>query len=214
MENEKKTFQQRLRNFWYYYKVHTIIGLLVAALLAVLVAQCSSRVSPDYTVVLYMRKELSESMTDAMAAELQKFGVDRNGDGVVVVEIVNCSYDADGRNEVVMGSIGKMQGQLSLPDSPLMITDRHTFADLDEQGVFAARDDLPDMGGKALQLKGTPLYEAVNSVKPNYLVNDLFLSIRDLENGSLQDNKFAGEFLRSSQALLENLLTAYAADNG
>ncbi|MCI8360438.1 MAG: hypothetical protein HFE86_03765 [Clostridiales bacterium] len=209
MENEKKNLRQRLRNFWYYYKVHTIIGLLIAALLAVLIAQCGSRVSPDYTVVLYMRKELSEPMTNAMAAELQKFGIDRNGDGKVVVEIVNCSFDTGARNEVVMGSIGKMQGQLSLPDAPLMITDKHTFADLNEQGVFAARGDLPDQEGKALQLKDTPLYEAVNSVKPNYLVNDLYLSIRDLETGGLQDNKFAGEFLSSSQALLENLLAAY-----
>lgn len=209
MEKEKMTLRQRLQNFWYYYKVHTMIGLLVAALLAVFAAQCGSRVTPDYTVVLYMRKELSEPMTDAMAAELQRFGADRNGDGRIVVEIVNCSYDAGARNEVVMGSIGKMQGQLSLPDAPLMITDKHTFADLDEQGVFAVRDDLPDLGGKALQLKGTPLYEAVNSVKPNYLVNDLYLSIRDLEGGSLQDNKFAGEFLSSSQALLESLLAAY-----
>lgn len=203
------TFRKRLQNYWYYYKVHTIIGLLVAALLAILVSQCAHRQSPDYTVVLYMRKELSEDMTDAMAAELEKFGTDRNGDGQVVVEIVNCSYDGDGSQDVIMGSIGKMQAQLALPDAPLMITDKYTFADLDEQGVFATRDDLPDQDGKALSLQGTPLYEAVNSVRANYLVNELYLSIRDLEDSELKDNSFTDTFLSSSQALLENLLAAY-----
>lgn len=203
------TFRKRLQNYWYYYKVHTIIGLLVAALLAILVSQCAHRQSPDYTVVLYMRKELSEAMTDAMAAELEKFGIDRNGDGQVVVEIVNCSYDGDGSQDVIMGSIGKMQAQLALPDAPLMITDKYTFADLDEQGVFATRDDLPDQDGKALSLQGTPLYEAVNSVRANYLVNELYLSIRDLEDSDLKDNSFTDTFLSSSQALLENLLKAY-----
>lgn len=209
MEKEKMTFRKRLQNYWYYYKVHTIIGLLVAALLAILVSQCAHRQSPDYTVVLYMRKELSEAMTDAMAAELEKFGIDRNGDGQVVVEIVNCSYDGDGSQDVIMGSIGKMQAQLALPDAPLMITDKYTFADLDEQGVFATRDDLPDQDGKALSLQGTPLYEAVNSVRANYLVNELYLSIRDLEDSDLKDNSFTDTFLSSSQALLENLLKAY-----
>ena len=68
MENDKKNLRQRLRNFWYYYKVHTITGLLIAALLAVLIAQCSSRVSPDYTVVLYRRTELREPIPNAWAA--------------------------------------------------------------------------------------------------------------------------------------------------
>lgn len=209
MEKEKMTFRKRLQNYWYYYKVHTIIGLLVAALLAILVSQCAHRENPDYTIVLYMRKELSEDMTDAMAAELEKFGADRNGDGQVVVEIANCSYDGDGSKDVIMGSIAKMQAQLALPDAPLMITDKYTFADLDEQGVFATRDDLPDRDGKALSLQGTPLYEAVNSVRANYLVNELYLSIRDLEDSELKDNSFTDTFLSSSQALLENLLAAY-----
>ena len=211
MDREKKSFGEWLKNYWYYYRVHTIIGILVAALLAILVGQCARRVNPDYTVILYMRKEISEQMTNAMAAELQKYGVDRNGDGKVVVEIANCSYDADSANDMALGNISKMQAQLALPDAPLMIVDKYTFADLDEQGVFAVRDDLPDKDGKALSLKETPVYEAVNAAKANYLVNDLYLSIRDLDGSNLKDNKFAGEFLTSSQALLENLITAYAA---
>ena len=209
MEKEKSSFGKKLRNFWYYYKVHTIIGLLVAALIALLAVQCSHRESPDYTVILYMRKELSQQMTDAMATELEAFGEDRNGDGKVLVEIINCSYDANGSKELALGSMGKMQAQLALPDAPLVITDKYTFADLDEQGVFATRDDLPDQEGKALSLKGTPLYEAVNSVKTNYLVNDLYISIRNLSEEGVRDNQFSDTFLSSSQQLLENLLAAY-----
>ncbi len=204
MGKEKSSFGKKLQNFWYYYKVHTIIGLLVAALIGVTVSQCANRESPDYTVILYMQKELSEQMTDAVSAEMERYGKDCNGDGKVIVEIVNCSYDPNGSREVTLGSIGKMQAQLALPDAPLMITDQHTFADLDEQGVFAVRDDLPDQDGKALALKDTPLYQAVNGIKANYLVNELYLSIRDI-----RDNQYAQEFMADSQELLENILAAY-----
>ena len=83
--------RQRLGNFWYYYKVHTIVAVIVIAILAVLFSQCAAKESYDYAIVLNMATVVEEPTADLLAGELARFGEDLNGDGAVTIEMINCT---------------------------------------------------------------------------------------------------------------------------
>ncbi len=90
------TFKEKWENFWYHYKWAAIVGILVAAIAAVVIAQAVTKTRADYTVCLVTQQELSPAATNRLAAEFAALGKDRNEDGEVVVKIqvLNVSSEA------------------------------------------------------------------------------------------------------------------------
>lgn len=210
MAESGQTFKKRVENFWYYHKYHLLIGLAVAAVIAVLAAQCASNQSPDYTVILAMQKSVPDEVAEVMAREFEKYGEDRNGDGRVLVEMVNCSYNSnDTNNTRVMAQIGKLQAQLSLPDSMLIVTDPQYFATLDQQGVFEEAGFLPNQDGKAFNLKETPMEQAVNALSANFFPKEFYLSKRKVAGSTIAEKPAAVQNEAAAAALLDNILEAY-----
>ena len=77
----------KLKNFWYYYKIHTIIAIAVLAAAAYLGLQSAAEPDPDYHVGLISTTPRSDEvlavLTDGIAAK----GADLNGDGQVLVRL-------------------------------------------------------------------------------------------------------------------------------
>lgn len=96
MENEtrKPPFKERLANFWYYYKWHSIVALILVFAVSVCTLQMCQNTSPDIYVMYAGGKSfLQKSGEDAdvsahVAAQssLKRFTGDYNGDGRVEVE--------------------------------------------------------------------------------------------------------------------------------
>jgi hypothetical protein len=79
--------QKWLKNYWYYYKTHTIIAALVAAAGLFLLMQNLGRVEPDYHVGIVTTLPCREETLARWEAAFCQRGVDRNGDGQVMVQI-------------------------------------------------------------------------------------------------------------------------------
>lgn len=84
---EAKTPKGKWKNFWFYHTRHVIIAIIAAGVVAYSIASALNTVKPDYNVGLLVTRVYPDSVTDAIAAEMEKYGQDLNGDGKVVVEV-------------------------------------------------------------------------------------------------------------------------------
>ena len=85
-----KTFKEKLQNYWFHYKWHTIATVFSVVILAVLVAQCAGREKYDYTVVLFSYKSCLDAQTQKVEEYLENYSTDLDGDGKVNVSVINC----------------------------------------------------------------------------------------------------------------------------
>ena len=90
---DPKTPKGKWENFWYYYKIHFWVAVLVIVVILASFALRLGKNKPDYRVVIAS----SSYFTDAAVAEIEdqlvKYGKDLNGDNQVVVEISNLHFD-------------------------------------------------------------------------------------------------------------------------
>lgn len=202
--------RKKLSNFWYYYKVHTVVAVITVLILAILVSQCAAKESYDYAVVLSMATVVEEPAAELMGEELARFGEDLNGDGKVMVEVINCTY---GSNDTVrINQLGKLQARLALPETVIFLLDEASFSDLDDMGLFGTADGFDAKAGKALSLKGTPMDMLVQNRYGNVLPSDWYLCMRGYDSSAQGGDTAAALYAEQSRALVARLLSAYRAD--
>ncbi len=120
-----KTPKGKLENFWYHYKWHTIITVFVVGVLAVLIGQLVTKDDPDYSVVLAIQGYASDAATAKLEAELEKYGVDVDGDGKVEVQIN--SINLGDSTDYGMANQIKLMAQLATGDMMFYIFDQETY---------------------------------------------------------------------------------------
>ena len=77
----------KLRNFWYYYKKHTLIALAALLVIGYLSAQQLGSAKPDYQIGLVQALPLPDEKLAALTDIFTAAGEDLNGDGEVLVQL-------------------------------------------------------------------------------------------------------------------------------
>ncbi len=90
------TFSGKLKNYWYHYKLQTILTVFLAVALALCVHQCATKPSYDAEIILYNNNVYSIEQVDLLTDYMTQFFEDTNGDGEVKIVISDCSYTTDG----------------------------------------------------------------------------------------------------------------------
>lgn len=86
----KSRFLEKLDNFWFYYKTHTIIIAFVVLVLSICIAQSCSRESEDVLVLYAGPTDFTPAAFDAVEEELGTvLPADYDGDGLKNVGLVN-----------------------------------------------------------------------------------------------------------------------------
>ena len=121
-------------NFWYYHKWHVIAGIVALCVVLFFVHDMTSRVNPDYQIALITKQTYPTDMTDALEAQIAKYGKDLNGDGKVVVQVNTYTEAGDTSSSgmvvdpnVQMASYVKLTSDISEGSSMIFITDDATF---------------------------------------------------------------------------------------
>lgn len=115
-----QTPRSRWENFWYHHKLKFWLILFAVVVLVVVIVQFATRDDPDYRVMLITEKPYLDKELDELAAYLEKYGKDLDGDGKVEVEIENCCFTADqNRNS----SIQQIQAHVATGDRMFFIWD-------------------------------------------------------------------------------------------
>lgn len=88
-EKRELTREEKIRNWWHYYKWYVIAGLAALWLLGGMVtdAVAARRSKPDYTVAYVGGYMLPEDTVTALETALASLAADSNGDGRVTVQV-------------------------------------------------------------------------------------------------------------------------------
>lgn len=89
-------FMEKLSNYWYHYKWHTLVGGFILIFLIVCIVQCSTRVTPDAYVLYAGPKAMSsDEVTDMQDALNRILDKDLNGDGKIQVDYAEYSLQPE-----------------------------------------------------------------------------------------------------------------------
>lgn len=84
---KKLPLKDKIANFWFYYKIHTIVGILALALLSWSAVQCSKIVDYDIEIGYYGVYGLAKENVGEFAEYISKYARDVNKNGKVDVGI-------------------------------------------------------------------------------------------------------------------------------
>lgn len=124
----KEQLHKKLENYWFYYKIHTIVAILVIAVMAVFISECANRVIPDMTVMVVSKSlVLSEDQTTKIQDMLSQYTDDVNNDGknVAVLEVLTINEDTDMQMAAALRQ--KLMAEFATSNNTIFITDDEFF---------------------------------------------------------------------------------------
>ena len=220
MENKKSSNPSKLRqwleNFWYYYKYHTIVSIVVAFALVVSVTQCASRVDYDYQFVLATSSaEMVPTQIEGLKNELLKYVEDENGDGEININIIDCSFsEKDSARQIIEGKRQKIQS-IAMKEENILIflMDKACFDWLESvfKNGFAEDLALSNENGKYFPLSDTAFYEnAKKDFDSGYKWPKELLLTRRIVKGTLIENSGnIDECVARADKIVKNIIKAY-----
>ena len=196
-----KTFSQKLKNFWYHYKWHTLISLFLCFVLVIGVAQCASREKYDAKVVLYTNNYYYDGHINALGEYMSQYFTDINGDGEVKIQVLDCSYVADGKGDTdYINSLStRLNSTLSGDGSvQLFIVDQKNYEHLNT--VFDSVDEF--------FVDSAPLPDDVHEFfkeKDLELPKDLIIGRRIVEGTLIEKEKDIEVYTKENTAALNKI---------
>jgi len=134
--------EKKAGNFFHYYKIHIIVGIIALIVIATTIRGCVTRVDPDFNLAYLGQLYFSE--TDILKETIKK----------EIPEITEPGFDgaylgsgdsADGQQEYAMQM--KAMVLFAAADVDLFILDKENFERYAEQGAFISLDEIaPRLG--------------------------------------------------------------------
>lgn len=186
------TFKQKIENYWYHYKWHTIITLFFVFTALVCLVQCSTKENPDDKALLYVNQNLLDTAANQLSETLCEYTEDYNGDGKVLYRVNNVSFNGNnlaGVNYSVANS-EKLLSAVATAEYVLYIVDGHGYEYMSDSSVevFEKYDFCNDLDGRAWNWKGSKLQQ---SFADSDLPENLYFCIRKIEGTTAEKNKNA-----------------------
>lgn len=143
------TKKEKFKNWWYYNKLTVLIVTAVVVAVVVQVVNVLSEVEPDYTIAFASDMYVDDDMIVIMETELAAYGVDTNGDGEVIVDVI-CYFltsSAD-YSEDLEGAVVQLYSDLTLGTTMIWIMDDSGYVYLDADGdgslLYEVYEDAED----------------------------------------------------------------------
>ena len=178
-----KTFGEKLRNFWFYYRWHTIGIILSVLVLAIVCVQCAKREKTDFDVVYFAYEPCVDMQLDKVEEYLQGYASDINGDGEVKVQVINCSLSKRGDANYKNAILSKIQTQI--------IGNRETVMYIMDDEAYEYLNGVVDGGvfqGEKVSF-GKEFFEKTKTQEFGYLPKDLGVYLRRIKGTNLENDK-------------------------
>lgn len=95
-EKIQLTAAEKRRNWWYYHKYYVVAGIVLLSIVGSIVWNALHQVKPDYQIAYVGTNALPDDTASAIEAGFAALGEDLNGDGQVVVRLMQyASSDGD-----------------------------------------------------------------------------------------------------------------------
>ena len=159
--------KQKLQNFWYYYKIPTIIVLAILAAALWFFLQNRQITTADYDIAIVSPRGITEEQVTKLGSILESAGRDQDGNGSVKVNVsvYRFSIGEDGQNDL---EVAKLDADLVGKVSGILFSNDPERFEETTNGIGKAADAVP--------VSGIPLLTGCG-------IDDLYLLIRaDAEN--------------------------------
>lgn len=222
---ELKTAKEKRKNWWYYHKKMVLICFLLLVTLVYFIYSVFFQTQPDYKIALMNQISLEDDALDILEAQIAKYGEDLNGDGQVVVEIMNYSADAASEQnsyyaQSLQATYVKFGADITVGDSMIWLHDKAGYSMLEgqDEGLFEPLDVENTLEGDdtMIAIENVPGLDQVDftgyqgmvfdgdTVKK--LVSMLRVSIREPEGSTIEKSEKLMEYHAACERLFDNLL--------
>lgn len=211
---EKKQFKSKWDNYWYYYKIHTWIGIFVVFVLAVTITQCVQTVKPDVYIDLVTSVPVTDSSI-ALDGVFDDVLTDVNEDEKKHINISTLYLSEEMKSEQDMAMQQKMMLELAAGDVTLFIFDKTNLDRYITQDAYSPLSDFIDlapyqgMDGKLIERDGVPYAISLKGSKKlqelGFATDDLYGAFRFVPEKAAKDEKKMMEY-QNAAAILTELL--------
>lgn len=211
---EKKQFKSKWDNYWYYYKIHTWIGIFVVFVLAVTITQCVQTVKPDVYIDLVTSVPVTDSSI-ALDGVFDDVLTDVNEDEKKHISISTLYLSEEMKSEQDMAMQQKMMLELAAGDVSLFIFDKTNLDRYITQDAYSPLSDFIDltpyqaMDGKLVERDGVPYAISLKGSKKlqelGFATDDLYGAFRFVPEKAAKDEKKMMEY-QNAAAILTELL--------
>ena len=191
------TFKQKLENFKYYYKWHTIIAVFVIFLAVIGIKSCVESKEPDINILYVSDKYVQNDAGEKFQKQLSQnnFITDVNKDGkeYFYFEPVIISYEGnDNQNFAVYQ---KLQVQMFAGQQSLMLVHQYVLEDYDGAfeniGDYAKEDDKTFTGNQkfvsGISVEGNKFLEDIGINTENLYIAMHVRTEKQIKKGELED---------------------------
>ncbi len=193
-----RTFGEKVQNFWYHFKVQTILAVMFAIIIAIVTTQCATRERYDFSVMYFAFTPAIDAQLEGVEEYFEKYSTDLDGNGEVNIQVVNCSVTDDNRDAGRNTMFAKVQSVLVAEHSTVLyIIDDKAKQYFDDALDYSLFVEEPIKLGEEFYKR------AVDEKIP--LPEDLMLGLRIIENTGFEGNEEAEKVFLESQRVLEKI---------
>lgn len=191
-----KTFREKLVNFWYHYKIHTILVSFIIVVLAMSITQCATRPKYDFEIMYFAHKTALDSQTQAIGDYFEKFAEDINGDGKVNIKVINCSINDSQKDPSRFTIFSKIQAIIAAEENVSVYV-------VDEKAIKYFDDalDISIFTEKPTPL-GNDFYEKT-AVGDYFLPEGLSVGLRIIEGTTFENKENAVSAHKAGEKFME-----------
>lgn len=199
-----KGFREKLENFWFYYKIQTLLVAFILFVAGYSLYLYLSTPQPDYRVALCVTQNKMEGVAVILEEKLAAYGEDINGDGKVTVEVMDLSFD-DSSVSLVEASQRQTQllGELEAGQTIVWITDMEKYNYCKDcfygDTLFTP---LAEGEGDYLAWNETELQKEM----AEHLASSLRLSVREYRGNYLEEKKDIDKQQRDGMELIMRVI--------
>jgi hypothetical protein len=195
-----KTFKEKWDNFWFQYRLRVVAVVFIVAVFVVCIAQCVSKPNYDIKMVYFSYTPVLDDQLILVEDYFNEIIPDINGDGEVLVQVINCSFsntdsNVQYRNNILM----KMQSTIVAEyDTMLYITDKESVKYFEGLSV-----DLDIFEAEPLEFNEDFYKKTVLNGKE--LPEGLGISCRKINDTVIEKYKDSEKYHLESMKILEKL---------
>lgn len=139
-------FKEKLKNFWFYYKIHMAVAILAVLVFGTAVVQCVRQVDYDLTVMYFGCNQVDPARVEALEKFLNSHSVDVTDNGKVetVMPVYVGDINAEVKTAETSALLVKLQAEIVSNINPAFIMDK-AFKNFVTFGYEGAYDKIIDL---------------------------------------------------------------------
>ena len=203
IEVKPTTFMGKLENFWYHYKVHTLLIFFLTVVIAFVTVQCATREKYDFSVMYFAFEAAAPVQLEKAEAYFEKYAEDLDGNGEVNVKIVDCSFNSELRDmNYRHASLSKVQSVIMAEESTVVF-----LIDESAKEHFEKALDYSLFEGDLIKMS-PEFYKETSKKTPEGVLSfpdNLMLGLRIIDGTALEKSEEAREAFLAGEKLYNKI---------